>query len=147
MSKLNPGAFEFVPGKGLVLAQGPPQIQHPPVQRPEQTEAPPPPPTISLNIGGAKSTPTVPHSNPVSQPQSHSSTPQPPATNLTVKPHTSATKTFTTEKSKSDTNTIAQEVRAVADNAVLEDLYGDGNVLYSHLRTNLKNLLSQSKNI
>jgi peptide chain release factor subunit 3 len=144
MSKLNPGAFEFVPGKGLVPTQKPPQTT---VQRTEQTEAPPPPPTISLNIGGSKSTPTPPPSNPVSRPQSHPSTPQPPPANLTVKPQTPANKTFTTEKSKSDTNAIAQEVRAVADNAVLEDLYGDGNVPYNHLRTNIKNLLLQLKNI
>jgi hypothetical protein len=35
-------------------------------------------------------------------------------------------KTFSTEKSKTDTSAIVQEVRTVADDAVLEDLYGDG---------------------
>ncbi|KAF8231897.1 hypothetical protein L208DRAFT_1398248 [Tricholoma matsutake] len=127
MSKLNPGAFEFVPGRGLVLPQRPAQTSPPPpVQRPEQTEAPPPPPTISLNIGGAKGTPQPPPSVPVSQPQSQTSTLPAPPPAVTTKPQaSSATKTFTTEKSKSDTNTIAQEVRAVADHAILEDLYGN----------------------
>uniref|UniRef100_A0A0W0FCN6 Eukaryotic peptide chain release factor GTP-binding subunit n=1 Tax=Moniliophthora roreri TaxID=221103 RepID=A0A0W0FCN6_MONRR len=58
MSKLNAGAFEFVPGKSFAL---PPHPQNPqqnpppaPIERPEPTEAPRPPPTISLNIGGSK---------------------------------------------------------------------------------------------
>jgi peptide chain release factor subunit 3 len=140
MSKLNAGAFEFVPGRGLTLPQRPPQSSPPPpVQRPEPTEAPPPPPTISLNIGGAKSTPQPRPSVPVSQPQSQASTPP----IVTVKPQaSSATKTFTTEKSKSDTNTVAQEVRAAADRAILEDLYGNGKLLFGQLGINLKYFLS-----
>jgi peptide chain release factor subunit 3 len=134
MSKLNPGAFEFVPGKGLVLTQRPLQSSPPPpVQRPDPIEAPPPPPTISLNIGGAKSTPQPP-SVPPSQPQSQTSTPPAPPPPVNIKPQaSSATKTFTTEKSKTDTSIVAQEVRAAADLAILEDLYGHGKLLSSHL--------------
>ncbi|KAJ7507766.1 eukaryotic polypeptide chain release factor 3 [Mycena galericulata] len=115
MSKLNAGAFEFVPGRGFVAPQQqqvpPPQ----PLERPEQTEAPRPPPTISLNIGGAKPTPPP-------APVVQAATPPPqPAPSAAPAP----SKTFSTEKAKTDTSAIVQEVRTVADDAVLEDLYGD----------------------
>ncbi|KAG6337345.1 hypothetical protein ID866_1718, partial [Astraeus odoratus] len=141
MSKLNAGAFEFVPGRAFVFAQqGAGQVPEPPppIERPPQTEAPAPPPTITLNIGGSKppttsagtpapaapappaavarpsvastgTTPAQPH--PVSKPAS--STPQ------------TSNKVFTTAKAKTDTSSIVQEVRAVADQEVLKDLYGD----------------------
>ena len=35
-------------------------------------------------------------------------------------------KTFSLEKAKTDTNAIAQEVKTVADQAIVEDLYGNG---------------------
>src|SRR6266481_4178962 len=71
MSKLNASAFEFVPGKrfGPASAQQKPQHQSQPQNqppppafvRPEEPQAPPaPPPTISLNIGGAKPTQAAP---------------------------------------------------------------------------------------
>ncbi|KAJ7744467.1 eukaryotic polypeptide chain release factor 3 [Mycena maculata] len=120
MSKLNAGAFEFVPGRGFVAPQpaAPPAA---PLERPEQTEAPRPPPTISLNIGGSKpappSAPVVPAAAP---PQA---APPPPVAVVSAAPAT--TKTFSTEKAKTDTSAIVQEVRTVADDSVLEDLYGD----------------------
>ncbi|KAF9462615.1 P-loop containing nucleoside triphosphate hydrolase protein [Collybia nuda] len=134
MSKLNAGAFEFVPGRGLVVSQQLPQPPPPPTERPEPVEAPRPAPTISLNIGGSKSSvPSVPIVTSSATPPAAvltKSSPAPPipAPTTSVKPVSSATstsKTFTTERAKTDTNAIAQEVKAVADRAVLEDLYGD----------------------
>ncbi|KAF7352813.1 Eukaryotic polypeptide chain release factor 3 [Mycena venus] len=122
MSKLNASAFEFVPGRGFITPQQPPPPPPEPIERPEQTEAPRPPPTISLNIGGAKPTPPA-----APAPAATAATPAaaPPAPSI-VKTSTAApSKTFSTEKSKTDTTAIAQEVRTVADDAVLEDLYGD----------------------
>ncbi|KAJ7068240.1 eukaryotic polypeptide chain release factor 3 [Mycena amicta] len=100
MSKLNASAFAFVPGRGFA----PPP---PPVERPEQVEAPPPPPTISLNIGGPKPAPAP--------------APAPPAPAAAPTP----SKTFSMDRSKTDTSAIAHEVRNVADDSILEDLYGD----------------------
>ncbi|KAL7282289.1 hypothetical protein ACG7TL_003759 [Trametes sanguinea] len=60
MSKLNINAFEFVPGRGFQVPQQqqqPAQSPLQPIERPPQTEAPAPPPTISLNIGGSKPSP------------------------------------------------------------------------------------------
>ncbi|KAJ7638785.1 eukaryotic polypeptide chain release factor 3 [Roridomyces roridus] len=120
MSKLNAGAFEFVPGRGFPLPQ-PAAPLPPPVERPEQTEAPRPPPTISLNIGGSKPTPAPAPAAPVAPPpQAAAPRPQPVAQSAPA-----PSKTFSTEKAKTDTTAIAQEVRTVADAAVLEDLYGD----------------------
>ncbi|KAF8195924.1 eukaryotic polypeptide chain release factor 3 [Mycena galopus ATCC 62051] len=120
MSKLNAGAFEFVPGRGFgVPQQPPPPPPAAPIERPEQTEAPRPPPTISLNIGGAK--PTLPTP---AAPAPAAAAP-PAASIVTTAPAAAPSKTFSTEKSKTDTTAIAKEVRTVADDAVLEDLYGD----------------------
>ena len=131
MSKLNAGAFSFVPGRSFV----PPP---PPLERPEQTEVPRPAPTISLNIGGTPSSstpaPTTP-ATPVAQPakpsrplqgseESSNLSSQTKKTDIPVSTSTKPSKTFTTEKAKTDTNAIAQEVKAVADRAILEDLYG-----------------------
>ncbi|KAJ7700054.1 P-loop containing nucleoside triphosphate hydrolase protein [Mycena rosella] len=119
MSKLNAGAYEFIPGRGFVAPTPPPPPPEP-VERPEQTEAPPPPPTISLNIGGPKPTPPAQTPAPVAAPA-----PAPAAPPAAVKSAPAPSKTFSTEKSKTDTSAIVQEVRTVADDAVLEDLYGD----------------------
>ncbi|KAJ7368280.1 eukaryotic polypeptide chain release factor 3 [Mycena albidolilacea] len=127
MSKLNAGAFEFVPGRGFGAPQ-PPQPPPPaPIERPEQTEAPRPPPTISLNIGGAKPTPPAPAPAPAaSAPAPAPAAAAPPAASIVkTAPPAAPSKTFSTEKSKTDTTAIAKEVRTVADDAVLEDLYGD----------------------
>ncbi|KNZ79831.1 Eukaryotic peptide chain release factor GTP-binding subunit [Termitomyces sp. J132] len=134
MSKLNASAFEFVPGKRFPVpqAQAQPFDQQqppPPVERPEQTEAPPPPPTISLNIGGAKPTSPAPAvSNPPKNEAKKTTVPtSTPTSTSTSKPTTPApapSKTFSTQKSKSDTAAIAKEVETVADQAVLDDLYG-----------------------
>ena len=139
MSKLNAGAFEFVPGRPFAphqpgAGQPPPPA---PIERAPQTETPAPPPTITLNIGGSKPSttnasapapaPSVPTSSTVipavsaaSTPaQSHqaskSASPAPPAHN----------KVFSTAKSKTDTSSISREVQAVADQEVLKDLFGD----------------------
>lgn len=126
MSKLNPTAFSFVPGQRFTAPQqssSTPPLQ--PIVRPEQTEAPPPPPTISLNIG--------PKPAPASTSTASNQTPAPskstteelhkPATKIS-KADASTSKTFSTEKAKTDTNSIAQDVRNAADQAVLDDLFG-----------------------
>ncbi|KAJ6515918.1 P-loop containing nucleoside triphosphate hydrolase protein [Mycena sanguinolenta] len=120
MSKLNAGAFEFVPGRSFAAPQKPAQPPPPPIERPEQTEAPRPPPTISLNIGGAK--PTVPA--PAPTPPAPVAAP-PAASVAKTAPPAAPSKTFSLEKSKTDTIAIAKEVRNAADDAVLEDLFGD----------------------
>jgi peptide chain release factor subunit 3 len=134
MNRLNPGAFEFIPGKGFRLPDQPDQQPQTlqPIERPEQTEAPPPPPTISLTIGGQKSLPSS---------LSSSSTPSPstkhPSAKIQPKPapptqsSTPPSKTFSTERAKTDTAAVALEVQTVADREVLEDLYGDGSPDFS----------------
>ncbi|KAJ8522970.1 hypothetical protein ONZ45_g479 [Pleurotus djamor] len=124
MSRLNAGAFEFVPGKAFKLpgqSPTPAATPGPPIERPEQTEAPPPPPTISLNIGGSRP-PAPPAPAPVPAPAASIPKPE-PKTSISKAEITS--KTFTTDKAKTDTNAIAQEVQAVADQSMLEDLYGN----------------------
>ncbi|KAF9821245.1 hypothetical protein IEO21_00853 [Rhodonia placenta] len=143
MSRLNANAFSFVPGQsfrvpGADPAQPPPP---PPVERPTPTEAPAPPPTITLNIGGSKPAPPA-HAAPA---QSDKPAPTKPASAASVKPvpasvaapspkpssrtdspaPAASSKTFTLEKAKTDTAAIVQEVRAVADETTLEDLFGD----------------------
>jgi len=116
MSKLNPTAFSFVPGQRFA----PQQAQQPlePIERPEQSEAPRPPSTISLNM--------TPPSQLVSVPALAKRVDEGPITSVKIqKTESSATsKTFTTEKAKTDTNTVAQDVKNAADQAVLEDLFG-----------------------
>ncbi|KAF6762643.1 eukaryotic polypeptide chain release factor 3 [Ephemerocybe angulata] len=133
MNRLNAGAFSFVPGRPFVPgapqhgANTPPPP--PPVDRPVQDVAPPPAPTISLNIGGPKPTPApapAPAPAAATPPASKPATPAPkPAATTTVKIDSGASsKTFTSDRAKTDTLTIAQEVKNAADLAVLEDLYG-----------------------
>ncbi|KAL1755281.1 P-loop containing nucleoside triphosphate hydrolase protein [Schizophyllum commune] len=172
MSRLNAGAFEFVPGRGFIVPQAaqPQQPPPPPIQRPEQTSAPAPPPTISLNIGGSKpAAPSAPKPDekpavvslniggskpvappaakpaaPAAPPAAKAPTPAPapapaagvsttkatesgsstPKKSSSPAPSSGPSKTFTTDKAKMDTHAIAQEVKAVADQHVLEDLYG-----------------------
>ncbi|KAH9983837.1 P-loop containing nucleoside triphosphate hydrolase protein [Russula vinacea] len=115
MSRLNASAFEFVPGKrfgpGSAAAQQQPQAPpQPAFVRPEEPEAPPaPPPTINLNIGGAKPVPAAP----------------PPSEMRHPPGFRAISKTFTMGRAKTDTAAIAQEVATVADQEVLEDLFGD----------------------
>ncbi|KAF8165374.1 eukaryotic polypeptide chain release factor 3 [Crassisporium funariophilum] len=129
MSRLNPGAYSFVPGRGFgpdipqTQAQAPP----PPLERPDQLEAPRPAPTISLNIGGSSTPPVSAPAPSVTQPSKplegaskSAPAPKPAKSETTAAP----SKTFSTEKAKTDTAAIAQEVKAVADRAVLEDLFG-----------------------
>ncbi|KAK0206794.1 eukaryotic polypeptide chain release factor 3 [Desarmillaria ectypa] len=127
MSRLNASAFEFVPGRAFGV---PPPVQQPPppppVERPEQIEAPPPPPTISLNIGSSRPSPSP---SPSPAPPSAKRTQEkpketPPPTPKPKNDPAPPSKTFTLEKAKTDTNAIAQEVKAVADQTVLDDLYG-----------------------
>lgn len=128
MSKLNPTAFTFVP-RFAAPAQ-PAEPPPPPIERPEQTEAPRPAPTISLNIGGA-STPARPPpaaqpapSPPPAAPAAPAKPVQPEVKSVKVTKAETSSKTFSTEKSKTDTQAIAQEVKALADKTVIDDLYG-----------------------
>ncbi|EMD40861.1 hypothetical protein CERSUDRAFT_111438 [Gelatoporia subvermispora B] len=141
MSKLNAHAFSFVPGQAFrnpTQPAAPSQPPPAPIERPPQTEAPAPPPTISLSIGGSKPAPTpapaaVP-ATPVPAPQAPkpAATPSPrvaspppkPAAAVSAAVSTPSAKTFTTEKAKTDTAAIAQEVRNLADENTLQDLYG-----------------------
>ena len=135
MSRLNAKAFEFVPGQAFKIPPQPPQPPQPglqPIERPEQTEAPKPAPTISLNIGSSR--PSQPAAEPppevskakqpsqihdpakasASAPTSHSSSPAPPTKSYN----------FSAEKSRTDTDAIAQEVHKTADSETLGDLFG-----------------------
>ena len=146
MSKLNPGAFSFVPGRGVVAPQPSQNQLPPPLERPEQTEVPRPAPTISLNIGGAPPPPTpapLTSATPVDQlekpsgPSRGSDVPSslPSQTKKAdISASTKPSKTFTTERAKTDTNAIAQEVKAVADKEVLEDLYGTCKYDFYHFQ-------------
>jgi len=137
MSRLNPGAYSFVPGQRFTAPTQQQPPPPPPLERPEQTEAPRPAPTISLNIGGAKPTPVAPPppqaAPPADQVPPVKKADEPPknVAAKVVKPDSSApSKTFSTEKAKTDTSVIAQEVKAVADKAVLDDLYGHSAYFY-----------------
>jgi peptide chain release factor subunit 3 len=137
--RLNAKAFEFVPGQAFKVPQQPqwpPQPDLQPIERPEQTEAPKPAPSISINIGGSrpslpaaeppppaapkpKQPPPPPAAKPVvsaptSAPTSHPSSPAPPAKAYN----------FSTEKAKTDTDAVVQEVHKTADSETLGDLYG-----------------------
>lgn len=126
MSKLNAGAFSFVPGKSFVpasasAAAAPPP---PPLERPPQTEAPAPAPTISLSIGGSKP-PPPPAAAPAPAPTPAAAAPsKAPSTTIKIESGPSS-KTFSSDRAKTDTLTIAQEVKNAADLAVLEDLFGN----------------------
>ncbi|TCD70399.1 translation termination factor GTPase eRF3 [Steccherinum ochraceum] len=148
MSRLNANAFSFVPGQGFRPPQPaqPAQPAPPPVERPLQTEAPPPAPTITLNIGGSK--PAAPTPPAASTPRSESPAPAHPAS--VVKPAAPApapapaaapkekestpapvassagqpSSTFTLARAKTDTTAIAEEVKAAADESTLQDLFG-----------------------
>ena len=128
MSRLNAGAFEFVPTRAFT-APMPPE----PIERPEQSEPPAPPPTISLNIGGSKPAPALDQSktslssSKAAQPSKVLST-----STLPAPVSTSSSKIFTTEKAKTGTIAIAQQVHAVADQEVVEDFYGDGQLIKLH---------------
>lgn len=135
MSRLNAKAFEFVPGQAFKIPSQPPQPPQPellPVERPEQTEPPKPAPTISLNIGGSRphqlaaeppppaskdkepSQTPIPPKPSASAPTSHPPSPAPPAKSYN----------FSAEKSKTDTDAVAQEVHKTADSETLGDLFG-----------------------
>ena len=153
MSKLNAGAFEFVPGKSFKPPTQPPPEPDP---QPIQPSLPSldnvgPPQTISLNIGGSKPTPTA--TPPVSQqsqpqqpppPKPHiptqktSASPAPTTTTAKLPPPSSnatSSKTFTLEKAKTDTTAIVNELHTVADQDTLKDLFGDGTYGYRFLPT------------
>ena len=117
MSKLNPTAFSFVPGQRFSAPQQTQQSPQP-IQRPEQSVTPSPPPTISLNIG----TPIQPVSAPA--PAKKIDEVQKSSIKIQKADGLSTSKTFSTEKAKTDTNAVAQDVKNAADEAVLEDLFG-----------------------
>ncbi|KAI0701824.1 P-loop containing nucleoside triphosphate hydrolase protein [Cytidiella melzeri] len=141
-NKLNANAFSFVPGQvfrapAIAQPQAPPP---PPLERPEQTEAPRPAPTISLNIGGAKPAPPpaaptpVPSAAPPPAQPVVSAPPPQAAADVTSKAEpatasgnakSSGSATFTLERAKTDTTAIAREVQAAVDEETLKDLYGN----------------------
>ncbi|TFL06051.1 P-loop containing nucleoside triphosphate hydrolase protein [Pterulicium gracile] len=156
MSKLNASAFSFVPGGKFTLPpnvlqqqqQNAEQNQQTPLERPVQTEAPAPPPTLSLgsskpaapapaptiSLGSSKPAPP-PAAAPVAEDQVPGATPQAPSgsnTDAAPKASTPAlkatsaapNKAFSLQKAKTDTAAVAEEVRNVADETVLKDLYG-----------------------
>jgi peptide chain release factor subunit 3 len=146
MSKLNINAFEFVPGKRAPIP-APVQAPLPPVERPPPPDVVVPPPTISLNIGGSKLTPPAPapapQVAPPVQPPPTVAAPKPaapsPAPTPSVPPSVKAqsqssspapSKSFTLEKSKTDTSAIVSEVHKVADQELLKDLFGDGEFAF-----------------
>ncbi|KAI0092052.1 eukaryotic polypeptide chain release factor 3 [Irpex rosettiformis] len=146
MSKLNANAFSFVPGQVFRAPAQPTQQHTPPpvpVERPEPTVAPHPPPTISLNIGGSKPPPPpvvpalaapasapeapVPAAVPLAAAPAVSTPPPKPASDAPTKPivsSTTKTTAFSLERAKNDTHAVAQEVHAAVDEETLKDLYG-----------------------
>jgi len=127
MSKLNAGAFSFTPGSRSFVPAAQRQQPAPPLERPEQAHAPPPAPTISLNIGGSRPTPSP--APPTSQPSAAAQAPPkaeaPKPANVAKADAPGSSKTFSTERAKTDTAVIAQEVKRVADENIVNDLYGD----------------------
>ncbi|KAH9015032.1 eukaryotic polypeptide chain release factor 3 [Lactarius hengduanensis] len=124
MSRLNASAFEFVPGKRVSPPQQQPQSQQPPlpafspppaaaVRDPEPVRAAQaaPPPVAKLPTVQAKAAPPSSSSTPTRTPGATSPAP--------------ASKTFTLGRAKTDTAAVAQEVATVADQEVLDDLFGD----------------------
>ena len=138
MSGFNINAKEFVPSFG----------KPPAFIREEATEAPRPPPTLSIGKPTPPPQPAQTHEmeapavivpNPVVVPVA--STPPPAAAPKAAPPKASAvpsaptgTKTFTTEKAKTDSNKVHDDVKAVADQETLKDLFGDSkfSTLYAH---------------
>ncbi|KAF8192437.1 eukaryotic polypeptide chain release factor 3 [Pholiota molesta] len=131
MSRLNPGAFSFIPGRGFVpdVPSQPATPPPPPIERPEQAVAPRPAPTISLNIGGSSAPPPQPAAVPPPAPavvaKPVAEPPKPAAPKIVKADAGASSKTFSTEKAKTDTSAIAAEVKALADQSTLEDLYGN----------------------
>ncbi|KZT33736.1 hypothetical protein SISSUDRAFT_1010743, partial [Sistotremastrum suecicum HHB10207 ss-3] len=143
MSKLNANAFSFVPGQAFKLPsqavpQPPAQSPLAPIERPEQTEAPRPPPTITLNIGGSKPTPPPAPTPAAPPPKPVDPTPVVPSVSdaaparsspapAPAKPSIISTKptNFSAEKAKTTTDTIVAEQHAQIDEQTIQDLYGD----------------------
>ncbi|KAF8913869.1 eukaryotic polypeptide chain release factor 3 [Gymnopilus junonius] len=125
MSKLNPGAFSFVPAQRFALPQQPSQPPAPLIERPEPAEAPKPAPTISLNIGGTSTPPTPRPQAPAPSQSEPKQEPKPSAPKPSKSEQPASSKTFTTERAKTDANTVALDVKAAADQQVLEDLFGN----------------------
>jgi len=121
MSKLNPGAFSFVPGGRPALSQ-PDQPQLTPIERPEQTEAPRPPPTLTIGRAPAPA-PAAPTSAPA--PEQVAAPPaQKPAPAVKISKAEGGTKAFTAERAKTDVSAVARDVQAAADAEVIKELYG-----------------------
>ncbi|KAF8529198.1 P-loop containing nucleoside triphosphate hydrolase protein [Hysterangium stoloniferum] len=150
MSKLNVNAFAFVPGRGFVppsqQQSSPPSdtVSQPlqPIERPERTEPPKPAPTISINIGGSKpsqSAAEIPPEPMTTKPEPKeappaSTLPKPPTPPSKASPAPSTTTSatapvvksynFTSEKAKTDTDAIVQEVHKTVDSETIGDLFG-----------------------
>lgn len=132
MSKpLNFSASEFVPRFKAPGQTAPPA----PLERPEQTEAPKPAPTITLNFGGSKPTPP-PVPEPAAPPPDSGgsqakSEATPPSSAGKAAPAASSgaaaggSKTFTMDRAKADAAQIQQHVNDAVDEETLKDLYGE----------------------
>ena len=145
MSKpLNFAASEFVPRFKVPGQTAPPA----PLERPEQTEAPPPPPTITLNIGGSKSAqPPAPAPAAASRddgeaPAKSEATPPSSAGKVAAAAKSSAaaaaaaaaaggSKTFSMDRAKTDASQIHQHVKEAVDEDTLKDLYGERMSLWN----------------
>jgi len=123
MSKLNPGAFSFVPGGRSIFAQ-PEQPQLQPIERPEPTEAPKPPPTLTIGRAPAPAPAPVAVAAPASASEPVSAPPAPkPASTVKIS-KAEGTKAFTAERAKTDVSAVARDVQAAADAEVIKELYG-----------------------
>jgi len=158
MTGLNPGAFEFVPGQAFRIprpaAQAPPPPAQP-IERPEQTEAPRPAPTISLNIGGARPppapaaapTPPPPVAAPVPAPvvpaQAQASIPAVPAQAAPVPAREAASPrpkekfNFTADKAKTNVDAVLKDAQENVDEETLKDLYGDSAAVDPNVKQHL----------
>lgn len=88
-----------------------------------QAEVVTPPPTISLNIGRSTPSTTVRAPAPAPAPAPAATAPVPASA-----PTASSKTIFSTAKSQTNTESIAKEVQAAADQEVLKDLYGNGGL-------------------
>ncbi|KAF8604971.1 eukaryotic polypeptide chain release factor 3 [Ceratobasidium sp. AG-I] len=157
MSGLNPGAFAFVPGQAFRIprpaAQTPPPPAQP-VERPEQTEAPRPAPTISLNIGGARPPPVpaaaptpppaaAPVPAPVAPAQAQAPVPAPSAqpapapAKEAAAPRPKEKFNFTADKAKTNVDAVLKDAQENVDEDTLKDLYGDSAAVDPNVKQHL----------
>lgn len=175
MSGFNPNAPSFVPNANAAAfvpsfarpSQPKPEPTIVPVIRQEQTEAPRPPPTLSLSSMTSKPAPppaardeesaVASKPNPVQPAPVLSSAPSPQPAKIAKnvsKPAPSqsneaSSKTFTTAKAKTTADAVKDTVHAVADQETLKDLFGDCEFFLGHKRSSYPNriIVKQHLNI